>query len=156
MPIFTVGYQQLTVAQLGNVISAVDAHMLVDVRSIPNSRKAGFNRRQLEAAFPRHYRWEGHHLGGMKPGKPGTTPAGLNWLACTQDTSRRVLLLCVCQAPGNCHRHVLIAKQMISVYGIDCRHIFQDHMVRASELDRSIRDDDDYKSEPFPPKRSRT
>jgi hypothetical protein len=59
-------------------------------------------------------------------------------------------LLCKEEAPGDCHRHYRIALPLLQTYGIQCIHVYQDHLVTAAELQRSIDDDDDYTCEPAP------
>lgn len=144
MSIYTIGYQKLSHDAIRAVMRKIKSEHLVDVRSIPMSRRAGFNRNQLAAAFPKEYRWEGDRLGGIKPGKPGTTREGLDWLA-DFSIANNPLIMCVCHAPGTCHRHVMVASPLLKRNPkIDCIHIFEDQLILASELERSIREDDEY------------
>lgn len=148
--IYTIGYQRLSHERLRAIMQALGIVKLVDVRSIPQSRRPGFGGRQLREAFPDQYLWKGDVLGGIKPGKPGTTHAGLRWaVEAGRSFHDHILLLCVCHAPGSCHRHVLVARQLLAME-TDCRHIYEDEIVLASELERALNDDDyEYKSEPL-------
>ena len=46
----------------------------------------------------------------------------------------------MCHAPGECHRHMFICSEHFP----DALHIYDDEIVTAGELERSMRDDDDY------------
>ncbi len=138
--IYTVGYAKLDHPRLRRLLRALRAQHLVDVRSIPTSRRPGFGRHQLAAAFP-EYTWQGQWLGGIKPGKPGTTPEGLHWLSSQIDCNP--LIMCLEEPPADCHRHALIARPLLK-RGIDCIHVYQNELIEASELQRSLDDDDEY------------
>jgi hypothetical protein len=58
--------------------------------------------------------------------------------------------MCLEESPGECHRHSLIALPLAK-RGIDVNHIFQEEMVTAKELERSIKAGprDMYKSTRF-------
>ena len=53
--IYTVGYQHWNRAGLDWVVGGLKA-LLLDVRSLPKSRKPGFGQRQLQATFGESYR----------------------------------------------------------------------------------------------------
>jgi uncharacterized protein (DUF488 family) len=48
--IFTIGYEQASLADFLRALQAVGVTRLVDVRELPLSRRAGFSKRQLAAA----------------------------------------------------------------------------------------------------------
>lgn len=140
--IYTIGYQRLTPRALERIADALGIELVIDVRSVPSSRKPGFSRGALSALLGDRYEWRGDTLGG----RPGPTAAGLTALA---REPRRVLLLCLEEAPGDCHRHrtiaVPLAKRRIAV-----THIFRDELIAASELQRAIDDGDEYGCELLP------
>lgn len=143
--IYSVGYQKMTPQGLVKLCDKLDIGTVVDARSKPVSRRPGFGRRQLEELLTHRYAWKGDVLGGMAP---GVTSEGVNYLQKVNSAAEvgHILLLCLEEAPGECHRHHDIAPRLLK-RGIDVHHIFQDHIVKASELQRSIDDDDDYESE---------
>ena len=49
VPLFTIGYEATTVARVLDELLAAGVDRLIDVRAVPQSRKPGFSRRQLEA-----------------------------------------------------------------------------------------------------------
>jgi uncharacterized protein (DUF488 family) len=123
--IYTIGYQRITQGQLLHAAQTFGA-TVVDVRSVPSSRKPGFSRRALEAALGPRYEWHGDKLGG----RPGPTADGLAWLA---RQTRSVLLLCLEEAPGDCHRHHAIGAPLAQ-RGVEVRHICKDQVFTAAEL----------------------
>lgn len=143
--IYTVGYAALTPESLGDVMASLDIHLLVDCRSVPNSRRPGFSRSVLKGRHNRHYEWAGDRLGGRGN---GPTPEGLEWLTSLDNNA---MLLCLETAPGECHRHHTIAVPLLT-RGIDCLHVYREEIVAASELQRSIDADDNYDWTPFPSK----
>jgi uncharacterized protein (DUF488 family) len=48
-PLFTIGYEATTVGRVISELIGAGVETLIDVRAIPQSRKPGFSRRQLEA-----------------------------------------------------------------------------------------------------------
>ncbi|MEI9986983.1 MAG: DUF488 domain-containing protein [Aliidongia sp.] len=48
--IFTIGYEQASLADFLRALQAAGVTRLVDVRDLPQSRRAGFSKRQLSAA----------------------------------------------------------------------------------------------------------
>jgi uncharacterized protein (DUF488 family) len=50
-PLFTIGYEATTIGTVIETLLAAGATHLVDVRAVPQSRKPGFSRRQLEAGL---------------------------------------------------------------------------------------------------------
>ena len=136
--IYSIGYAALTPERLDAIASHFQA-VVVDVRSIPTSRHRGFGGRQLAALLgPGRYVWKGDVLGGRPP---GVLPEGLAFLRALEP-DQNVLLLCMEEAPGDCHRHRAIALALLPE--IDVVHICQDELVDASELQRAIEEDDEY------------
>jgi hypothetical protein len=131
--LFSIGYQAITIDYLDHVAARLDA-VILDVRGRPISRKKGFGGKQLAEHFgPSRYAWRGAELGNR--GKYTTTPAGLASLAeFDGEDAPDALLLCVCDAPGECHRHTMIASKL----PFDVAHIWRREVVLSSELTRMM------------------
>lgn len=139
--ILTIGYQNLRPAELLSLATQLDA-TVIDVRGSLSRCKSGFGPRQLEALLGDRYQWRGDKgLGNRHPNY--VTDEGIAWLA-EQDRADRVLILmCQEEAPGECHRHNLIATALLPL-GVDALHICDDEVVSASDLERAMRSDSDY------------
>lgn len=139
--IYSIGYQRLTPDRLVRLTAKLRAP-IVDVRSNPSSRKPGFSRRALHDLLgPDRYIWAGDVLGGRPP---GTTNEGIAMLM----RGDPAILMCLEEAPGDCHRHHAIAVELLK-RGIDVRHIYTDQLVRASDLSRTISLGVEYPFETF-------
>lgn len=135
MTIYSIGYQKLELDDLKDIAEHFDA-IVVDVRSVPSSRKKGFSRKALDDALGPFYVFKGDQLGGRAP---GVTPAGIEWL---KKFDQNIMLLCMEEAPGDCHRHHDIATRLLP--SIDVTHIYQNELIQASALQRAIDNDTDY------------
>jgi uncharacterized protein (DUF488 family) len=153
--IYTVGYGALLPNQLYELAEALDV-TVVDVRGKPTSRRAGFGGRQLASLLGTRYSWRGDELGGVHHLADARSkwPDGLTKLAAEVE---RPLLLCQCHAPGFCHRHQLALTMDSLIHSYDSHayphevvHLYNDpdhtewEAIRAGELERSIRDGDEY------------
>jgi len=139
--ILSVGYARLPPRRFTRIVSFVD--YIIDTRSKPVSRKPGWSQLDLSRKFGAKYRWEGTLLGGL--GK-GVHASGLANLRALSDQGKRLLLICLEEAPGDCHRHRMIARRLLP--DREVLHIYRDEVVTASELERSIRDESyEYASE---------
>jgi uncharacterized protein (DUF488 family) len=128
--IFTIGYEgPLTPARLLEIAEGLDA-LVIDVRSVPRSRKPGFSKTKLAALLGPRYVTMGHALGGREP---GVTPNGLIALR-TQAKERDVILMCMEEAPGDCHRH----RTICGPHFPDAVHIFEDELFTARELTQAL------------------
>jgi len=141
--IWSIGYADSSPGALALIVHALGA-LLVDCRSVPWSRNPAFRQADLARRFGERYDWRGLDLGGRSP---GPTPAGLAWLQDKAEVGRRVLLLCLEAAPGDCHRHRAIALRLLPA--IDVAHIYGDEVIFASELERAILADDAYRFTPL-------
>lgn len=139
----------ITIGYTGGLAPHVLASILIlfkatlwDVRRNPISRNYHWHRRNLEprlnAIQPGLYEWHGDTLGGLGR-KP--TPEGINKL---RNRKGPVLLLCQELAPAECHRH-----EIALALGEPVWHICGEDVVLATELQRSIDDDDDYECLPI-------
>jgi uncharacterized protein (DUF488 family) len=158
--IFSFGYQGAQVAQLAALAEQLRA-VVIDVRGNPSSRKPGWARSALERVLGDRYQWRGDYLGN-RPGRP-TTPAGLDGLASFYGGGlgrlaafagpakgrENAILLCLEEAPGECHRHHLIARPL-GARGVVVRHVYQTEVVDAADLQAALEapGDADY---PFTP-----
>jgi hypothetical protein len=134
--IYTIGYERLSVDFLGRLLTALDA-TLIDCRSVPWSRKSGWTGAALAARFGARYEQRGRELGGKSPSH--TTRDGIARLI--RDGQRRnLMLMCMEEAPGDCHRHHAICGPHMP----DAIHVFGDELVEARELQRAIDEDDGY------------
>lgn len=133
--IYTMGYSQRTPAELPPLMAKLKIDLLVDVRAKPYARfKPEFNKKKLEELLGDKYIWKGDVLGG--PGGGGeVTKTGLAWLRKQEKDGKRLLLLCVEYAPGDCHRHQ-IAVELAPA--IDVIHVYEGVGISAAELERGI------------------
>jgi uncharacterized protein (DUF488 family) len=103
--IYTIGYQRLAVEQLDAVLDELQAD-LIDVRSVPYSRRPEFRKAALQARYGSRYISAGHWLVGQPRGRTEhqTKPEGIAWLK-QYARERSVVLMCMEHARGDCHRH---------------------------------------------------
>jgi hypothetical protein len=140
MAIYTVGYSRITPADLVKLVADLQIDTVVDARSVPVTRRSGFGRRQLETLLGAKYQWRGEDLGGRPP---GATTDGLAELRAANTNGLRRLIMCMEHAPADCHRHHTIGLPLARE-GVEVFHIFEDEVLEARELQRSIADDDEY------------
>jgi hypothetical protein len=126
--IYTIGYQRLTPKRLGEFVDALDA-VLIDCRTNPISRIPGFGHNQLEWQFGMRYAYRGRMLGG----RGNTTPEGIDYLR-EMATHGNALLLCLEEAPGDCHRH----HNICGPHFPDAVHIFRDELFTAGALQAAL------------------
>lgn len=145
--LLTIGYQYITPEQLRERAKALRA-VVIDVRSSVKRTKAGFGSRQLQLLLGDDGYVHRPDLGGRGDGPTGDA---LGWLIGTvagkELNGRNVLLLCQEGAPGECHRHHMIAGPRFP----DALHIFDpgegDEAVEvftARELTAAISGDGTY------------
>jgi len=129
--ILTIGYQRLTPQRLADLATQFNA-TVIDVRGSLFRCKSGFGRRQLEALLGPRYEYRGDKGLGNR-GANCVTADGLAWVV-AEGEARNLLLMCQEEAPGDCHRHHLIAV------ALDCPvfHVYQDDVIEASDLQTAI------------------
>jgi uncharacterized protein (DUF488 family) len=128
--ILTVGHSNHALAQFLALIEGAGVTAIADVRSRPVSRWVPhFNRAALEAALAERgisYLFLGRELGGkpdnpalLRHGKPdyaamARTPAFAEGLArvIESSTTGRIALLCAERDPADCHRFLLIGREL--------------------------------------------
>ena len=129
--LYTIGYQDATQADVIARLTAAGVGLLVDVRAVASSRRAGFSKTVLSASLAeagigyRHLR----ALGTPKPGRDAAragrteemraifagqleTPEALDQLAALEALARAepVAILCFCGAAAGCHRRMLAER----------------------------------------------
>lgn len=130
--IFTIGYQALRPTRLFEIADQLKATVF-DCRYKPYSRVPGFDMPMLKGLFGARYEWHGYQLGGFGH----TTASGIAFL---RRLRSNVILMCMEEAPGDCHRHCDICAP----YFPKALHIFRDEIVTASDLEKSLQQDSDY------------
>jgi uncharacterized protein (DUF488 family) len=96
--IFTLGYAgPLTTQRLLEIAQALDA-LVIDVRSVPRSRKSGFCKTKLGDLLGKRYLPLGHLLGGRPP---GVLPEGIAQVR-SLSAKRDVILMCMEEEPEQC------------------------------------------------------
>jgi hypothetical protein len=138
--IYTIGYQRLKPTRLQEIATVLDA-IVIDCRVRPQSRRAEFNKPALEKLLGSRYLWRGYQLGGRSYGgqQGAITQEGIDWLR-IQAAHQNLLLLCMEEAPGECHRHHGICDPHFP----DAIHIYRDELLTADSLRICIKDDVDY------------
>jgi hypothetical protein len=126
--IYTIGYQRLTSRRLEKIVGDLDA-VLVDCRYRPFSQRPEFGGDRLAEQFGARYQRRGHELGGHGH----TTAAGIDRLSL--DAGRGTLvLLCMEEAPSDCHRHHDICGRHFP----DAVHLFRDQRFTAKALQDAL------------------
>lgn len=125
--IYTVGYQSISLEDLARTVGELRVDRIIDVRSAPYSRKPGFNRKRLEAAFGQRYMWRGDILGGRTP----IDDQAIAWL---RDISVNALLLCMERHPCDCHRYYEIGVRLKTKYNVEAMHLVEGMVVSTTNL----------------------
>lgn len=146
-PLFTIGYEQASSSAVLDTLSGAGVELLVDVRAVAASRRAGFSKRQLAAGVEErgisylHLRGLGTPTEGRQAARSGhydelwriyeqhlTTPAAqeqLDELAELMKGGRRVCLLCFERHADHCHR-LMVAKLVCERVGVEVDHLMAD------------------------------
>ena len=115
--VYTIGHGNHSLARFLALLGDGGIETVVDVRSVPWSRRwPWFRRRELAAALladGRRYRWLGESLGG-RPGPRGADrDAGLAALLETARSSRTAIM-CAEADPAHCHRGSRLAPALLT------------------------------------------
>jgi len=142
MPIFTIGYEGLSIDDLMEALDAFEIEMVVDVRERPQSRKPGFSKNALTGYLERAHIAYVHmeSLGCPKPIRDQYRVDG-DWARYTAgflkhlDSQQRSLvevskrahsstcaLLCFEADFNRCHRSI-VADALRTQYGENIKHI---------------------------------
>jgi len=132
MKIFTIGYEQTTMADFVAALTAAGVAQVIDVRALPLSRRPGFSKNILAASLKEYGIGYVHlkSLGTPKPGRDAAKKGDVKTLeavyevqlglpeAQLQAAQMRALaaekpsaLLCYERDPSHCHRTLLLAAE---------------------------------------------
>jgi uncharacterized protein (DUF488 family) len=153
--IFTIGHSNLPPDMLIRLLQEHNIQVVVDVRSVPFSRSMPHcNKRNLQDLLQGNnirYLYLGNSMGG-KPGGPlyrdihgnidyeiiaaaAEFQTGIKRLLNGMLAGWRIALFCAEEDPQKCHRHLLIAKELVYRWDIPVSHIRADgRLVDALEL----------------------
>ncbi len=150
-PILTIGHSNHAIGEFVSLLRDHNVHMIVDVRSAPRSRWVPqFNPDNLEPALEREgidYAYMGRELGGRPNdatayGSDGRVSYERAALAddfadgiavlLRQADERRIALLCMERDPLECHRALLVARELVE-QGVDVQHILPSGEVESHE-----------------------
>src|SRR5690348_5828961 len=131
-PLFTIGYEQATLAALMNELKEVKIELLIDTRAVAASRRPGFSKRQLAATLDEngigylHLQKLGTPTEGRQAARAGDRKtlwriydkhikkpepqAELGELVDLIRSGKRIALLCYCRDPKTCHRSHIVAN----------------------------------------------
>ena len=143
-PLFTIGYEQVSSSSVLETLSGAGVDLLVDVRAVAASRRAGFSKTLLAAGVSNigigylHLRGLGTPAEGRQAARTGhfgelrriygahletpTARAQMDELAALVAAGRRVCLLCYERHPEHCHRQ-MIADIICERVGVPVEHL---------------------------------
>ncbi len=149
--LWTVGHSNHELGRFAGLLLAERIEFLIDVRSYPYSSFAPhFNRDELEpalAAMGVRYRFLGEALGGRPDrddyydaaghalyGPMAAEPAFRHAVSglLKGAVEHRVVLMCSCGQPRECHRRLLVGKVLCD-RGADLRHLLPDGRVETED-----------------------
>ncbi|MCS0496007.1 DUF488 domain-containing protein [Ancylobacter sp. MQZ15Z-1] len=143
-PLFTIGYEQVSAPAVLDTLAQAGVGLLVDVRAVAASRRAGFSKSLLAAGVASrgidylHLRGLGTPAEGRQAARTGhydemrrifaehlATPTAqeqLDELAGLAAAGRAVCLLCYERHPEHCHRQI-IADLICERVGVKVEHL---------------------------------
>ncbi|QIB35531.1 DUF488 family protein [Ancylobacter pratisalsi] len=143
-PLFTIGYEQVSASSVLDTLADAGVGLLVDVRAVASSRRAGFSKSLLSAGVASrgmgylHLRGLGTPAEGRQAARAGrheemrrifaehiATPTAqdqLDELSRLVATGRPVCLLCYERHPEHCHRQI-IAELICERIGVPIQHL---------------------------------
>lgn len=152
--IFTIGYEGATLSDFIATLKAAQVERVIDVRELPQSRRAGFSKRALSAALEaeqigyEHHRQLGDPKAGRDAAKAGrydefrsiftahmeTTAArdALQALTATL-TEQRCVLLCYERDHRTCHRN-LLCHDLQRLGSFEIKHIGVQPVARSGRM----------------------
>ena len=143
--IFTVGHSNLTFMRFLTLIQANNINHIIDIRSIPYSRRAPWSNKsrlpEILKPFQIRYTYLGHKLGGKKqPIKRISKQQGISSQSDYDDGIHLLLqlsmrdklaLLCAEGDPALCHRQHIIAQTLIDA-DIKVLHILKNGAIKEA------------------------
>lgn len=146
---YSIGYGNQPWSSFERLLHQHSIDIVVDVRSIPESRNPSYTRDALRTALSDRtidYVFMGRSLGGRpqaaecydeqghvdyaRMSQNETYQRGIARLLRTQDSERSIALLCSESKPEECHRSKLISMSLLS-HGVDVLHIRPDSACTA-------------------------
>jgi uncharacterized protein (DUF488 family) len=139
-PIQTIGHSNHPIERFVDLLQARDVERLVDVRSIPYSRRfPQFGRSRLAKSLAEagiSYGWEGEALGGKPKAGGGYDDAAarpefkdaIDRLI-EQSAETWLCLMCAEKEPLDCHRTVLVSRRLVE-RGVSIQHLLADGTVK--------------------------
>lgn len=143
-PLFTIGYEQVSSRAVLDTLAGSGVELLVDVRAIAASRRAGFSKTVLAAGLADreigylHLRGLGTPAEGRQAARSGDHGALRRIFAAHMETpkaqeeldeltrivgaGRRVCLLCFERHPEHCHRQI-VAEMVCERIGVEIEHL---------------------------------
>ncbi len=155
MTIWTIGHSTRTFEELVTVLRAYGIERLIDVRTVPRSRKnPQFNREEMETRLPEVGIEYTHakDLGGLRKAQKDSINTGwrnesfrgyadymqteafaraLDWLV-EQASKARVAIMCAEAVPWRCHRSLI--ADALAVRGVEVAEIFDEHKSQQHKL----------------------
>ena len=143
--IFTVGHSNLSFMRFISLIQDNHINHVIDVRSIPYSRRAPWSNKsrlpELLKPFRIRYTYLGHKLGGKKQTtelrskQQDVTPQDIYDSAIQTllflSMRENLTLLCAEGDPENCHRQHIIAQTLLDA-GVKVVHILKDGSLKEA------------------------
>jgi uncharacterized protein (DUF488 family) len=146
-PLFTIGYEQVSSNAVLDTLSNAGVGLLVDVRAVAASRRAGFSKTALAAGVASrdigylHLRGLGTPADGRHAARTGhydemrrifeahlATPTAqeqLDELTQLVKSGQPICLLCFERHPEHCHR-MIVAELICERVGVDVEHLAAD------------------------------
>lgn len=155
--IFTIGHSSAPSEELLDLLDRFAIGTVVDVRSMPYSRHVPwYDTKKLAALLAEcalGYLFAGDRLGGKPAGLASLPPGqlfarvrsseafsqGIDDLLARAATGERLCLLCAEEDPERCHRHHLVAQELVRNRGVEVWHIRHNGSLQRA---LSFREDD--------------
>lgn len=146
---YTIGYEGAALADFISTLRSVGIKHVMDVREVPQSRRAGFSKNVLAAALAEegiaYSHWR--QLGDPKPGREAARRGMMDEfrtifeahlaepqsqtalrMASEEVTRQPTVLLCFERNPKECHR-TLVAKRLTDLCSLSVQHLGVEHGV---------------------------
>ena len=143
----TVGHSNHPIERFVDLLRNGGIELLVDVRSVPYSRRfPQFGREKLAKSLEDagiSYAWEGDALGGKSGGSYTAAAARPEFDAALgrlieRSTDKTVCLMCAEKEPLDCHRTVLVSRRLAE-RGVAVEHLLADGGVRPhAEIEETL------------------
>ena len=139
-PIYTIGLERMTPADLRRICQILGVNVLIDCGPSIFKPRTDYQRAIESAGIT--FEWQ-REL--SRAALSDEAIAGLKKLS----RDRTVMLADRAPEPGESHRHAKIGLGLLKL-GVDCVHVYTDELIKASDLQRAIDQRTDYAFTPFP------